>query len=474
MASGLIKLKYIAMGTLLAVVFSGCMSNMAASVGVDTTHTQEQSAAFVAGDYKKSAEIAISSKDKEAEIDEAHLLETLRGANTLLYAKDYKTSIDLFDDAERSIKFHREEILASNTADYLAKIIVNDAAVDYHASAWDSVLVNTYKAIDYMALGKTDEARVELNRAVDRQRLAKEVYAEHIKKQKDAIEEKRKTSGDGFAKTIDNPQIDSLVRKNYSNLYTFEAYPDFVNPFTTYLAGVFFTIDGDYSKASTMLKEAYGMMPENKTAQDDFVMVEEALNTGKPISKSYVWVIYENGMGPIKDQYKINIPLFLFTNRVKYTGIALPKIKTRSLATPGMDIYVDSKCLASTQNIADMDRVILTEFKFQYPYIVTRAVLSTFVKTYTQYQIQKNLGGWAGIAAGVLQFATTQADTRIWNTVGKHFEVARVEMPQNHALKLKAGGHNIDVNLGANAKHSIVYVRIPTAMSTPSVTVANF
>jgi len=47
-------------------------------------------------------------------------------------------------------------------------------------------------------------------------------------------------------------------------------------------------------------------------------------------------------------------------------------------------------------------------------------------------------------------------------------------MPQNHSLTLKAGEHNINVALAENAKHSIVYVRIPTAMSKPSVSVANF
>ena len=467
-------IKYTMVASLLPLLFTGCMSNMAASIGVDTTGSKEQSELFAKGNYNKAAEIAISNKDQEVDIDEAHLLSTLKGANTLLYANDYETSTRLFDDAERSIKYHREEMLASSTTDYLAKIIVNDAAIDYHASAWDSVLVNTYKSLNYMALGKMAEARVELNRAVDRQRLAKEAYAEHIKKQEDAIDEKRKTGGSAFSKTIDNPKINDLVKSKYSTLDAFEAYPDFINPFTTYLAGIFSTINGDYTKASSLLKQSYGMMPNNKTAEKDFVMVENALNTGTPINDNYVWVIYENGLGPIKEQYKIHIPLFLVTSKVQYTGIALPKMKTRSLATMNMSILDGTGVLTKTENIADMDRVIQTEFKYQYPYIVTRAVLSTFVKTLTQYQIQKNLGGWAGLATSVLQFATTQADTRIWNTVGKEFQIARVKMPQNHSLTLKAGEHNINVALAENAKHSIVYVRIPTAMSKPSVSVANF
>ena len=450
------------------------MSNMGASVGIDTTGAKEQSQEFAAGRYKKAAEIAIANKDEDAQIDEAHILSTLKGANSLLYAKDYKTSISLFDDAERSIKFHHEELLASTTSDYLAKILLNDAAIDYHASTWDSVLVNTYKSLAYMAEGKMPEARVELNRAIDRQRRAKEEYSVLIQKQEEAIAQKKRSESAEFSRSMDNPKVTNIVQRNYSNLYNFQAYPDFINPFTTYLAGVFFTIDGDLSKASLLLKESYAMMPDNKTAKEDFDMVEDALNKGKPISEKYVWIMYENGLGPIKKQFKLNIPVFIVSNRVSYTGIALPRLENRQIATVDMSVYEGVNLLGKTQNIADMDRVIKTEFKYQYKYIVARAVMSTILKTTAQYAMNKNFGGWAGIGAAILQMATTQADTRIWSTVGKEFQVTRVKMPHSRKLVLKAGVQSIDVTLGKNAKHSIVYVRIPTANSMPSVSVINF
>jgi hypothetical protein len=47
-------------------------------------------------------------------------------------------------------------------------------------------------------------------------------------------------------------------------------------------------------------------------------------------------------------------------------------------------------------------------------------------------------------------------------------------MPKNGKLLLRAGEQNMDVELGSNTKHAIVYVRLPSAISKPSVAVIKF
>ena len=65
---------------------------------------------------------------------------------------------------------------------------VNDTTSPYIGTQYDGVMANTYKAIDYLALGDNEGARVEFNRAIDRQRRAKAYYAELIEKNREAIE----------------------------------------------------------------------------------------------------------------------------------------------------------------------------------------------------------------------------------------------------------------------------------------------
>jgi len=457
----------------ISILFTGCMANLANSVGIDITNSLEQDENFIAGNYAGAATLAAENKNQESKLDEANLLSTLKAGNSYLYANYYDDSIKMFDESEAIIKFHHEEALALSGADYLAQLMFNDAVLDYHASISDAVMVNTYKSLNYMALGKLAEARVELNRAVDRQRRAKNTYAELINKQKDAILQKRREgNSEAIDKTLNNSLLKSSVERNYSSLGEFKPYPDFINPFTTYLAGLFFAIEGDYSKSSSLLKEAYGMMPNNKTLKADFEMVENAL-LGEPIQDRHVWIIYENGLCPVKSEYKITIPIWLFTDKVNYTEISLPKMFIRSQATPKMSILSKGKLLSETSVVGDMDRVILTEFKYSYSDILTRAVFSTMLKTYAQYEAEKK-EDYIGFATTVFQLLTTRSDLRVWNSMPKDFQIARVKMPSDGKLLLKAGVHNIDVTIDSNAKDSIVYVRIPTAKSKPGFSIINF
>ncbi|OQX57189.1 MAG: hypothetical protein B5M52_07910 [Helicobacteraceae bacterium 4484_230] len=440
------------------IVGSGCAS------GPDVSND------ILVGNYKAAADAAAAEKDTDSELDEANLLPTLQAGNLYLYAKEYDTSLKMLDEAERIVKYHNEEILLGSTGDMIARLMLNDAVIDYHATITDAVMVNTYKSLDYMILGQFADARVELNRAVDRQRRAKETYAELIGKQKEAINQKAKEESSSYNvnKTISNPQLARLIKDQYPGLYTFQAYPDFINPFTTYLAGLFFLIESDYNKAYSLLKEAYGMMPENRILKTDYEMAK-----ARYIDDNYVWVIYENGLSPIKKEYRVDIPLFIVSDHISYTGIALPRMEMRPLATVDLMISDKNGMLGKTETVADMDRVILTEFHYTYPDIVTRAVFSALIKTAMQYELGKQ-NSYAGFAAALFQMASTQADTRTWRSIPKEFQVARVKMPANHKLLLRSGMHNIEAEINRNAKHAIIYVRIPTANSRPSYTVINF
>lgn len=254
--------------------------------------------------------------------------------------------------------------------------------------------------------------------------------------------------------------------ERYSNLGEFEAYPDFVNPFTTYLAGLFFSMNGDYNKASDLLKETYGMVKENSYVAADFKMVEDILD-GKKQSCDLVWVVFENGAAPEKEEVRVDLPLFVLTNKVKYTGIAFPKLKINAQAYPYLTVKNNGKCLGSTQILADMDRVIQTEFKKDFPSMVTRAVISAMVKSYAQYEAQRQFGDLGGIIGGVYQLATTSADIRIWTALPKDFQVARILRPTDGKLQIIVpGGVPMDITL-PESRFSIIYVKIPQTGARP-------
>jgi len=467
----------------IATMFSAC--------GGSKVSPMQQ--ATLKGDYKLAAINADKEKDLDSKLDESNQLPTLYAGNSYLYSKEFKKSLQRLDEAERIIKFHNEEILLGSTGDLIAQLLLNDAMIDYHSTMNDATMVNTYKAIDYMSMGKMDSARIEFNRAIDRQRRAKETYAKMIGKYKEAI--KKKTDDEhkkiaqqkekdrrnprakqsnislDVSKTLKNPQISNMVASKYPALNTYQVYPDFVNPFTNYMAGIFFATQGDYKKSYSILKEVNKMVPNSKAIEKDLTMVNNILD-GKRAKENNVWVIYANGLAPKKEQFKISIPLFIVTSKVSYTGIALPKMVLQKLATPNLSVFNQNKLIGTTESFASMDRVVLTEFKYKYTDIVTRAVFGALIKTYIQYEVGRRMGGYGSLAMGLIQFALTQADTRTWENLPKEYQVARITMPADKNLQLKVGTQNLNVDL-SKAKNAIVFVRMPTATSKASYNVIN-
>ena len=416
---------------------------------------------YSSGQYLDAANLELEEMGDEKS-DPSHLLEMLQAGAALRYARKYPESTDLFDGCEEIIKYFNEQLFINEAGSAVFSVLVNDASLDFRGEEYNGVMVNTYKALNFWQTGKNDQARIEFNRALDRQRRAKERFAEEILKMKEEIRrEQNKAPQMDINRTVNSSKIDSILKRKYSNLYAFKAYPDFINPFTIYMAGLFFLSEGDYAKAATLLKETYGMVKENPVVADDFETVEKILD-GKRAKGHYTWIIFENGLGPEKEEFRIDLPIFLATNKVKYAGIALPRLKFRTQALPWLVVRNVGEETTQTRTLASMDRVVQTEFKMRYPLIVTRAVISMLIKTSVQYMAQKNFGNIGGLLAAVYQLATTAADIRMWTALPKEFQVAKIATPEGGSVIIATpGGKTYNVSV-PKKKNSLIYVKIPT------------
>jgi hypothetical protein len=218
------------------------------------------------------------------------------------------------------------------------------------------------------------------------------------------------------------------------------------------------------------------MTPRNKAISTD-LKVANNLRKGawrKSKLSPTVWVIYENGLAPLVDETLIPLPLFLVSGKVDYAQIALPKLKIRAASYPYLDIFSGKKKLGQTQLLASMDRVIQTEFKKEFPYKATEAVISTLAKALIQYELKKR-GGIIGSLSGIAyQAATTHADTRSWSTLPKEVQVARIRKPKNNKIQIKAPDLQmpLQITLPGN-QFSIVFIKSPQK-GVPSYKVIGF
>jgi hypothetical protein len=386
--------------------------------------------------------------------------------------KNYQDSTLWFDSCEEMMKTFDPQ---SRETDVIGTTLVNDNIIPYRGWAYDGVMVNTYKALNFMALRDNDNARVEFNRAMERQVRAKEKFNEEIQKEKDKLDKANADKKVDYNKTTENPDVQNKIKEAYPGLSEFEAYPDFVNPFSTYLAGIFFTVIGDASKARDLLKESAGMLSNNPYVKSDF---EEA-DSGNGIQPT-VWVFFENGLGPTKEEFRVDLPLFLFSEDVYYAGIALPKLVQRSGACQRLNIQSGGNYYP-TEIVGDMDRVVQTEFSKEYPWILTRALISAGAKAVAQYALTKqgdnNSNSGAAIAAifvAAYNFATTAADVRIWSALPKDFQVAKLPMPADGKLTIQTPqGWSRGVEIGS-CKYAIVYIKMISALTEPTIEVITY
>ncbi len=491
------RLRNYLLGILGVLLLGGCASsvnslnslNLLQNSFADGKSKKEKSVkeadSFGGKDY-----LTLYKKYKESNISD-DLLKNYEAGMLGYLVKEYEDSVKFYDNAEKLIKKYDEEVLSSKLLSNVGSVLTNDAFMDYRPKIYEKILVNTYKGIDFIALKKARDARVEFNRALVRQDRAKEFFKKEIEKERREINrENREKLKD--KKVKDSFSIDSIVKnkkttdpieKEYSNLFRFKAYRDFINPFTSYIAGIYFLNVRDYAKATDLLKETYGMIKGldegAKYVLRDFKLARSMKRSLRSRKRHYTWVVFLNGLGPIKEEIKIDVPLFLFSNDVLYTGIALPKLKMRSRAYKSLRVRNSKRRGVLTKRITSMDRIVKSEFKKRFPTIMTRALTRTVVQTLIQKKagdkLENHFGTLGFLAKGVMaatQYALNRADTRMWKSIPKEFQVARVKTTRR--LRIEAGGREI-FSLKTNPKKNyIVFVTIPTKEAKPVVTYQSF
>lgn len=421
------------------------------------------------------------------ELEDMDLLELLHLAEAVRLDGDDELSILAYDQTEEAFRRFDEENIAARSLGQAGAILFNESVRGYRGNLYEAVLVNTYKALSFLSTSEPDLARVEFNRADDRTRRAVEYYAEQIQAQQEALEKENEKAAEAqsVAATMESDAAQTVLFEEYGNPSQWAVYPDFINPFVTYLHGLYFLStaqDGsDIERAVESLSRVEGMIDNSVVARDR--ELAEALASGQIARDELpqqVWLIYENGTGPQLKESRIDIPIFLFTdgkaNRPTYAGIALPKIATGAPAHQMLRIgtqYDGSiEEFGQTELLADMERVLKTEFQQGFNGILGRAIASAVVHLFIQAEASNQAGLLGALAATAFTASTTKADLRIWRALPDHWQVARFESPQEGMISLAdAYGQSMADMILPDWPYTLIYVKQPTRFARPAIRV---
>ena len=143
----------------------------------------------------------------------------LNSGTAAMYSQDYALSDVMFDIASDSI--------------------AKEETDGYSPKYYEKVMLHTYRALAVLQSGDIDNARVEFNRADASQgEAAQENKKEISKLKKEAAEEKFTGSMEAANK---------VLGEEFKEFDNFKPYADFVNPYTTYMNGLFLSLHGSRS-----------------------------------------------------------------------------------------------------------------------------------------------------------------------------------------------------------------------------------
>lgn len=351
-----------------------------------------------------------------------------------------------------------------------AAIMTEQQNLPYVGRSYDKIMLYTYKALNYLALGEIEKARPEIIHAYQCQQDAVEENKQRIEKSQEAEQNSKERKQIEKAKS--DPKYAQALDSGTKDLEGMKVYADYVNPFTVYLDGLYFLYAGadasDLERARKSLSRVQEIVGSNKFVDADLQFAESETNGQLPPPCTYV--IFETGQAASRDQVRFDIPIIVV--KVSYVGTAFPKLAFHSNYATDLTVKA-GELEEKTVTVASMDSIVALDFRNEWPTILTKTIISTTAKAAANYAINDAAQRAGGTLGGLLsKFATAGAqaamniaDTRSWTTLPKEFQVARIATPSDRKLVLStSAGSPVDVAL-LDGTINVVYVKSITANS---------
>lgn len=425
---------------LLVVALAGC-------AGTRTVNQQSAAALLETSDYRGYAALYLDGKG-QPKYDPTSLLDTLEAGKAFNDAGMWEFSRGAFDAASTLLSWKEDTVdTPAEVANLLGTTLTSDAFGAYQGKIHQGSLIDYYQAINNLMLGREADARVDFNRLQVRQSNAVTQLSAYAKSVDSTVKDdlgNEKSVGAKQSLGEVGPKIADGIKDLPSGLNNAKirlASGDVMSAVfrsTSSAKG-----DKNSNLSRDMLKSAR-QASATRGGNAMIAYLDREIRKQRGALKNKVIVVYEDGVGPGFKEFRIDLPLFLVTNQVTYTGIALPQFVPGQPAFGSLNIG-EGKTAGETATLTDINALAGLEFDAAYKSIVAKAVVSTIIKTTAQAainnQIDQNasplLGALMKIGTGVAQAALTQADTRAWANLPNTIQMAVVDRPKDGILTLK-------------------------------------
>lgn len=441
-----------------AVLLGGCGSLVSHNTKVDAVIAIQRSGDLAEALTKLDGNL-MSSSDMLLNLERGALLRSAGRYDESLRA--LQLADEVVQGWEDGYRKRAEKYLENTLA-----VLSTDRVRSYEGQDYEKVMLTTLMALDRIAVGDWETARVDIRRTHEREDLIAEVREKEL----DALKEKAKNDGVGTGSTqelggypveiFDDPAVREL-RNGYQNALSH------------YLAGFIYEALGEGGLAAPGYRKALEIRPEHPVLRESLRGLDHRLAAaGSSRGGTDVLVVIEAGVVPKRVAQPVVMPIFYRRSRMP-VNFALPRI------VPSSDKALHTLTIGGKsyplRPVVDFGAMARRSLKDEMPGMMLRSALRLAVQgAFTEaasraanVSMQRNPNDSKTLMVGVaaeltkLAFVATQQqiDDRMWRLLPERIYLARLRLPPGEHEVL-IDGRPLPRKVSVGGRHALLPVRV--------------
>ena len=333
--------------------------------------------------------------------------------------------------------------------------VVSDKLRTYAPHDYEKVMLLTYMALNHLAMGRFDDARVAIKQtheleaqiAIARAKELAEVEAEA--KKRGARTSFKELNGYPV-QTIDNPEVNAL-RNGYQSALSH------------YLAGFVYEALSEGSLAAPGYRLANELQP-GKPALEEALRGLDSRLLGSADGMTEVLFIVSAGAAPAlrAQQFRLPVPV---NDKMIIIPFSFPLLVPAPFLDDAMALTVGGAQRLPLTRITSIDLMARRSLQDDMPGIMLRATVRATTAAMLQYQAQQHSDKQAGAAAAIGAFALASvlqtADDRTWRTLPGEVSIARARLPPGvHEVSLVTHSGEQVVRVEVSGRYAVIDFRL--------------
>lgn len=385
--------------------------------------------------------------------DNNFVLDRLQQGRIAFLLRDWQASKQQLDAAASQLAWleQQAEYRVSHGLQQAGSLLSNDQAIAYQAADYEQTLLHHYQALNYLFLGQTQDALVEVRKAnlVQERALAtreREIQAAKEEIQQAGLSQELALAQQGLP---DLPVTPDGLKGRLQSGYTF------------YVSALLYEATGAINDAYIDYQRALEVAPNNRVLQDDLLRVTVRLglksehaayqqrfarpsaaattDQSSPTDQGQILVLYEEGMLEPLQEFFLPLPIATSAGDFRTFTVAFPWYGSTQIPVTTGQFLLDGQN-TQTEPLVSLQGLASQSLQERLPGLMMRQLLRLASKEALRHQASAQGGDLGNILVGLYNTFSEHADTRSWSTLPAGVSIWRSSVPAgNHAIAVGQG-----------------------------------